>query len=302
MTRPLAWTYRPNRVPRSSNVFESVISSLGVGAPPSATSGTSLTPAQNAYGASWATLIPGLDPGGGLPYVSKKAYGIWICIHAGGVSTNARDILVKIGVDTAGATSYVDKILHLAAPSASPYLGASLAGGVWYYFPITIDAGTSIGAKASVNNASVGTVRCFCILECDPTRPDLLRTGTTVTTYGADTATSAGTAVVPGTVSDGSWVQLGSALTERTFFWQIGIGCNSGTMENATLHGDLALETAGVKRQIIFNRVVHTTSGELLSARAGGTHGEGLVGDLVYARLQQNGTLNVYSCIAYGVS
>jgi hypothetical protein len=294
MTRPVAYTYRPQRVPRSSNVYQTIISSLGAAAQPSATSGTSITPAQNAYG-NYATVLAAAS-------VTHKVYGIWVCIVAGGVSTEARDHLVTIGTDPAGGTTFADKIVGLLAPAASPYLGASSMGGHWYWFPLEIEAGTTIGAKAAVSHVTVRTVRVFCILECNPTRPDLLRTGTTVTTYGAVTASAGGTAVLPGTVAEGDYVQLGTALTERTFYWSLGIGCASGSMENTVIHGDLALDTAGVKRVIVANRALQTTSGEVASSRDKGAYGEGLIGDTVYARLQQAGTLNVYTCAAYGVS
>lgn len=283
-----------------SNYFQLRINSLGAAAVPSATSGTSITPGSNAYG-NYASLIPGIDPGGGAPYVSHDVYGLWIYAVAGSVSTEARDLLLTIGVDPAGATTFVDKISHLICPQASPYLGASLAGGHAYYFPLLIPAGTSIGAKASVNHGTVRTVRAFVILDCRPTRPDLLRVGRTVTTFGAVTASSRGTAVTPGTVAEGDYVQLGSALTTSIFHWNLGIGCNSGAMENTVVHGDLALETGSTKRLVVSNRQLFTTSGEISGSKDAGSYADGVIGDKVYARLQQAGTLDVYSCAAYGV-
>lgn len=278
-----------------ANTFGLVIAShVNVGA----TLGVSVTPAQNAYG-SYAQVIAGAS-------LTDDAYGIWININSGNVSAAVRDTLVTIGIDPAGGTSYTDTINHLLGSCAAAYNGASIVGGHFYYFPIRIRAGSSVGAKASVNNATVGTINVAARFFCRPTRPELIRYGSYVKTFGEVTATSKGTDVTSGgSNAKGSWVQLGSNLTESLWFWQIGHGMNQTGMNNNGSLWDLGLGDGSNNRIVIADRYVQTNAAEILATPHGAefnAHMEGTSGVGVYARAASPGTAQTgWSAAAYGV-
>src|SRR3990167_11411361 len=191
--------------------------------------GTSITPAQNAYG-SYTEILSDTD-------VTKDCYGILINVNSIFVATKAKDSLTTIGIDTAGGTSYVDFIPNLLTSCAGDY-GAK--GGIWYYFPVFIPAGSALAAKGSVNNATVGTQRVAVWLYGAPTHPESVIYGQGVESVGITAASSSGTAVTSGTVSEGSWTSLGST-TKKWLAGAYGMGVNDGSMSSGSIHhGDLS--------------------------------------------------------------
>lgn len=168
---------------------------------------------------------------------ARDTYAIDLFFHQNGVSTQARDTIVTIGIDHSGATTYTDvEIQHLLASCA----GAVGVGPIVYRFPLFIPAGSAIAAKASTNNATPGQMRVGIRCWQKPSRPDLVRTAAYVDTFGAVTASSRGTTITPGTVAEGTWTSLATNLTSgrRYWWWQGGVGCN-----NATMTGNLAYAT-----------------------------------------------------------
>jgi hypothetical protein len=272
------------------NEFLKVASSPADGTRPANAWGTSVVPGNNTYG-SYANL--------GVISASDPAYGILININSNGNSTLLRDLIVTIGIDPAGGTSFTDYIPHLLGSCAQVYEGI----GVEYYFPLRVPAGASVGAKASVNNVTVATCRVAATLYCQPSRPDLVRAGSFVRTFGDVAASSTGTAVTPGTTSEGAWTQLGSALAESLWYWECGFGINNGTMTSNGYHLDVGLGDASNKRVAVYNTRIFTTGAETLSKVGYGAYARGAVGDLVYGRMQvgPNAADAGISMIAYGV-
>lgn len=215
--------------------------------------GATITPAQNAYG-SYATVLAGATggPGGGA---TEDAFGIWLNFNSGDVSTAARDIITKVRI---GGT---EKILHLLASNAAPYL----RGGVHYYFPLYIPGGSDIDVAASVNNATVGTLRAQCALFCRPSEPTP-RYGSYVRTFGEVTASSRGTLVTPGTTSIGAYTQLGAAVAtdDDLWWWQVGIGINDPSIASQ-YRLDLAVGDASNKRLAVLNELAVTITTEAIS-------------------------------------
>lgn len=158
--------------------------------------------------------------------VVNDVYGVFLNFNSGAVSTLAKDIIADIGVDPAGGTSYGVLIPDLLCSSASIGLHR---GGVNYYFPIFIRAGSSIACRASVNNATVGTVRVWMRLFGQPRRPDLIKVGQYVTAVGIVSASSRGTTITAGTTSEGAWTSLGTP-TRPHWWWQCGFGVNDGSL------------------------------------------------------------------------
>lgn len=256
---------------------------------PAAAQGTSFTPGNNTKG-SWAQLLTAL---------AKPHYGILININSIAVSAAAKDALVDIGIDLAGGSSYTVFIADLLGSCASAYT----IGGIWYYFPVLIPAGASLAVRGSVNNATVGTGRCYVQLFTDPTDPERIRYGTYVRSFGATGASSAGTTITSGTTAEGSWTQVGGATADELWFWQLGFGVNSATMTALAYHLDLGVGDATNKRLIATNLSVTTDTAENLTKPPRfDLYGAVPSGVNVYIRAQCSGTPNsALSVMAYGV-
>lgn len=257
-----------------------------------------VTPAQNAYG-SYAALLDGSE-------VTDDSYGIWINFSGGAVSGAARDILARIGLDPAGGTSYTAFISDLVA-SCCGTLSASNGGcgGISYFFPVIIKAGTSIGCGGSVNNATVGTFSCTIQLMQKPTGPEIPRYGSKVIAFGSAPSTSNGTAVTPNSASSKSaYVQLGSSIgaDDVLWYWCLGVCCNNASMSNTSSMWDLAVGDASNKKLVIFDQLVMPGAVETMAFTSRGAVWQAKPGDNVYVRAGSNGVSPTgMSAIGYGV-
>ena len=101
---------------------------------PAAAYGSVITPGLNTMG-SWVQLLTGAQ-------MANDAYGILININNSSTSATTRNILLDVGVDNAGGTSYTVKIPYLMGGHASPYNIGS--GGIWYYFPLFIPKSSGV--------------------------------------------------------------------------------------------------------------------------------------------------------------
>lgn len=264
---------------------------------PAAALGATVTPAQNSKG-SYAQVFSAL---------ARDVFFLAININSNNVAAAARDTIVDIGVDPAGGTSYTVLIPDLLGSCASSLgsLSASAGVGIWYQFPIWIKSGSTVGARASVNNATVGTLRVRGFAFGSPKRADLVKVGTKCTAYGITAASSAGTAVTSGTTSEGAWTSLGSIATP-TWWWQLGVGVNDGTMSALSYFADLGVGDASNKFAVIENEAIMTSGSEAL-CKEGSVPGcmfeTPSSGQTVYGRLQCSGTADAsLSMAAYGVS
>lgn len=177
-------------------------------------------------------------------------------------------------------------------------------GPVMYTFPLFIQSGTSIAAKASVNNVTVGTVKCVVNLRTLPTQPTLVRTGTKVVTFGADVSASHGATVVAGLASEGVWVQLGSAISEANgalWYWEFGMGINDASVGYGCHLVDIGIGDASTKKMAITNFPVYASAIEAIHKSPAGQYMDGAVGDIAYGRIQASRTDLDISLIAYGV-
>jgi len=131
------------------------------------------------------------------------------------------------------------------------------------------------------------------------------RIGSYVKTFGETTASSSGTAVTPGTTSEGAWTQLGSATgaDDNLFFWQVGVGLNNSAMNNSTYHIDMGIGDGSNKRTPILDEPYFVNSVEIASATWDGAYADCASGDIIYGRAQCGGgsVLTGFSMIAYGV-
>lgn len=270
------------------------ILSTADGTRPANAFGTAVTPlvTPNTYG-TYAQLISGAN-------LTDDVYEWRININSAGISAVARDTIISVGLDPAGGTTYTSLVDLVVGPANAYNLNGP---GVWYQFPHFIKAGTSIAVAASTNSVNVTACNVFIVCMCRPSRPDMIWTGTYIDQFGVSTATSAGTAVTPGTASDGAYVQLGANLTRPCYYWEMGMGCNNAAMTNNVLHADLAIGDGTNKKGVISNSPYQTGSAEVMSKLRLGRYGIGAIGDGVYARCQvgPNAADTGMSIAAYGV-
>ena len=254
-----------------------------------------IIPGNNAYG-SYVQLLTGAE-------VTDDAYGIWINLSNNTVSAVARDSFAKVGVDPSGGTTFIDKIPDLGCSSAGTISASNGGcGGMTYYFPLFIKAGSAIGIAASVNNATVGTLKASVRLFCKPSGIPP-RTGTFVRSFGAIAASSSGVPIVPnGSGSKSAFVQLGSALAESLWYWSLGVCCNNSNMTNNTSVWDLYLGDGTNMRSVIVDMIVMPGSLETLAYTCLGQNMLAQIGEKVYSRAGSNSTSPTgMSAIAYGM-
>jgi hypothetical protein len=264
---------------------------------PSLTPGTSITPGNNTYPA-YAEILSDAS-------VTEDCFGIFIRVTGINVSTTAKDAIFKIGIDTAGGTTFVDFISHLSASCAQSTATTVAAGCVDYYFPVFIPAGTAIAATCSVNNATVGTARVFIKLFGGVARRELLAYGHGVDSFGEVTGSSRGTTITPGTSgAAGTYVQMGSNTAKQYMWWQVGFGINNGTITNLAYWVDLAAGDATNKDIIISDEQYQAGTQEGLSGPRTYMNywREVPSGVGIYARASSSGTpVSGCSAIAHGV-
>lgn len=237
-----------------------------------------------------------------LSALAENVYWVAILFTAGATSGASARYLVDIHVDPAGGTAWetAPRIANLAVNSAT-----LTQGGVIYQFPLYIPAGASVGAACQAETGS-RTLRVSMIAYGKPSRPELLKVGSRVVTYGATTASTTGTAVTPGASGTmGSYSASLGTTSDDHFYWQMGILINDTTQTAVQYLFDLAVGDASNKRLVI-NKQQHINVGT--TEQAGTIQGLGYpykitkAGDLVYARGVCSGTADAsLSAIAYAV-
>jgi hypothetical protein len=262
------------------------------GVRPTSDFGTDITPGtSNSFG-SYTSILSGGS-------ITQDCTGIYICINNTFVSGQARDLLVTIGKDDTGGTSYTAFINNLCAPSACNYL--EQVGGIWYYFPVKIKNGTQLAAKASVNNGTASTVAVAVYLVGGESTPTNYPSGQFTETIGANTAASTGTSVTVGTTSMGSWTSIGTTQSNLWAF-DFGIGFNSSTFAPCTIW-DFAVGD-GTTFRILGQGIRHLSKTGVGSSKMSfSTRITGVQsGSVLYARGQSsNATTGNFSACAYGV-
>jgi hypothetical protein len=252
---------------------------------PAATQGTAVTPVVGSKGL-WTQLVASTN---------DETYGLLININSNTASAASRNSVIDIGIGAAG--SEVVCIPDLLCGNAASY--TTPGSGVWYYFPLTIKAGTRVAVRAQ---STVTTAfRVFVQLMQRPLNPSLIKKATFVQSFGVTVPT--GTAITPGTTAESGWVLLGTT-TRRTWFWQLGAQIPStDTTHNAgVIHLDLA-EGNGTNFTPLVQDIVFTTSTTESHTNIPITVGcefPVAEGKNIYVRAQSSTTAEVLHVAAYG--
>lgn len=272
---------------RMSNEWGLIVSSIADGTRPSNTYDTTVTPGTNAMG-SWAQLLAG-------GAFTSDIWDVEVVVSSRG--TAAIDHLVDIGIDPAGGTSYAVLIEQLVTGPSSPILVDWLAGTTVFHFPLRIPAGASVAARASAKTGTAA-IGVSCTLRGRPSRPELCWAGSFVTTFGATLASSNGTTIVPGTVAEGTWTQVGIAATKPHRYLEFGYGIDDAALAAARIDVDIGVGDAGSKRVVIQGAPVLTATSNNLVKPAAGRYCNVAVGDILYARAQSSAALDTNNSVA----
>jgi hypothetical protein len=227
--------------------------------------------------------------------VAYDVYGIQLCLNNYDATATIRNGRVRIMTssnDTGPDTNSVIINDLLMGGCVQPITDF---GGIWYYFPLFIPAGSSIWAQAIGSIATSAVSSEFHVamwLFGRPKRPEVTRVGRYVDTFGITAATHTGTAITLGTTAEGNFTQIGSATTREYWWPQLGFSNNDGSTTNAALHLELAAGTSTtVNKRLIYDQLWITNTAEQVSCRPyfGGMTGFDVpIGSNIYGRGQSS--------------
>ncbi len=188
--------------------------------------------------------------------ITFNVYAIAIGFTGAATSTASRRFLTDIFLAHNGASQWTSTpIIADLASSSHSWLG----GCVWYYFPLYIQSGISIGARCQAESAGVSQ-RILIRVFGKPTHPELIKTGSFVRTFGAVTATTTGTAMTPGTSVMGSYSASLGTTVEDLWWWQSGFLINDTTQLALGYFNDVAVGDA-TNKTIVVHHAIHCNGG-----------------------------------------
>lgn len=141
---------------------------------------------------------------------NKPSYGVTIVFWDVSAGNTLTSMLLDLGYGPVGSEQLLVENLNAGAAPRT-------YGGRALMLPIYIPSGARVAARCQAAIAS-DTVNVAVWLHQDAPYP--LVAGP-VSTYGADTATSQGTSVTPGSGAFGAWTQLATATARDHRFWAL---------------------------------------------------------------------------------
>lgn len=252
---------------------------------PVTTGGAVLTPVVGSKGA-YVTLIASL---------AADTYGLIIQIHNTVTSAANRSYAVDIAIGAAGSEIVI--IPDLIGSNAATY--TSPGGGIFYYFPIFIPAGTRVSARAQ--GSVVTSCRVVARAYQNPVNPSMIRTCGYVEELGLTGIV--GTSVTAGTTSEGSWVSVGTT-TRDLWWWQLGaqIAVADVAFIGNCVHFDIAHGDGTNFRIISQNITFSTNTSESCSIQPQFIGCEAFVpsGSTIYVRAQADAATDALEVAVYG--
>lgn len=251
---------------------------------PTNTVGTVITPVVGSKGA-WAEVFASL---------ANDTYGLMIQVHNSATSAANRTYAIDIGVGAAGTETVI--IPDLIGSSAATM---DARGGLWYYFPVFIPAGSRVAARAQ--GSVTTTVRVNVRAYQQPSNPAMVRTCGYVEELGLTGVV--GTAVTGGTTAEGAWTLIGTTARD-CWWWQIGVQVAVADTAHATActYFDIA-RGDGTNFQVIVSDLPFITSTTEDSGKPLMTFGcEAYVpaGSSIYVRGQSGAANDPFEVAVYG--
>lgn len=247
-----------------------------------------------------AIVVPGVSGAEGsyvqaIAAVANDSYMIDLFATRYSMATRGRDVVVDVGIDPAGGTSYTILITDVQMSSAE---------GIGYKFPVFIPAGASVALRGAGQDSPVGnSLRVNVKLYQKPSRPEAIRYGYVVDTFGWVSA-ARGTAFTPGaSEAEGAWVALSGSLSHDYFAWEVGLGIEDGSNSLRTHYLDLSYGDATNKVIILQDAMFRVGTNEDMQKMVALSHALVPAGNIIYGRGTQDSTnadVN-FSMIAYGV-
>lgn len=195
-----------------------------------ANTGYTNTAGIGAYG-SWSQVISAANMANDASWIRL------IPLSAFGNNSN-RAVLVEIGVDPAGGTSYTSlgaEMLTGGRGSTSGYNGDG------FLLPVRIRAGSSVAVRSYSSPGYTWSPRVT--VYGVPSRPELVPVGSIFRQIGTTTP-PAGQSITPGSSgSYSSWVDLG-ATADRLWWWQLGVASTATTLGTLQYYFELAFGDA----------------------------------------------------------
>jgi hypothetical protein len=216
------------------------------------------------------------------------------------LAATTRNLLVNIGIDNAGGTNFVTKIPNLIAGHAGSMI---VGGGISYVFPLYIPSGSSIGIQASGNTGF--TFNTAIKIYGQPRRPDAIRVGSYVTSFGVTAATATGTAITLGTTARGTYTQVGATTTRPHWWWQMGYTfIDTGVTAGSVAFDMAAGSSTTANKQLMQNVLYFQDATERINNQPpfGNFYNNVAVGENVYIRGQGSGNAETSTSVAaYGL-
>jgi len=174
--------------------------------------GTTVTPGTSNADGTAATLLTAL---------AFDVHYIAVGFSGYNVSGAAAYCLADVLIDPAGGTAWRSFINDLLCGYAA---GKNQNLSAWYYFPVFIKSGTSIGSRVRTSHTVAPTSpRVVIYAMGNPSRPGQWWCGSVVETPGVTAASSTGTSVTPGNTGVlGTWTNIGAVTNGRYGSIQIG--------------------------------------------------------------------------------
>lgn len=253
--------------------------------------GTSHTAAAVPNFSTYATLVTAAN-------ITTDIFWVELIFSNAFLAATTRNLLVNIGVDTAGGTSFTTLIPSLMAGHAGSMI---VGGGITYNFPLYIPAGSSIGIQASGTTAFAFNTAIK--LYGRPSSPDSINVGSYVVNYGTVAATATGAAVTLGTTAEGNYATV-ATTTRNHWWWQMGHTIVDTNIAAAGLSFDLAAgSSTTLNEQILQDQLFFYDGTERIwNTPQVNCYGNTNAGDIIYIRGQTSGTAETSPTVAaYGL-
>lgn len=211
----------------------------GYGAPSTTAPGTSVVPGASSAEGTFTSIATGAN-------IAQDCFYLLLWISGANVSANNKNMLLDVGVDSAGGTNYQALLSNIVCGCS----GFSLDGGYYFAFPLFIKAGSQVAVRAQTSNATAGTVRVAAQFWGRPSNVEEVKYGRYSETIGTITG-SDGVSFTPGTSgAEGTWTSLGTTV-RSLWWWQLCPQISNGTITALQYAIDLAYGDASNKHFIV---------------------------------------------------